>query len=229
MHYWDRQTDCFESKLRKNNGLSAHVKERKYVVFQPDLGGWNNIRMSLEVTIVFALMTGRILVLPPPSILYLLSPNRKRIIDNKTGVEDYIDFKRLYAGNGVETMTMDEFIKEVAIPGKLLKDYPFGNNTESVNIKHKDLWNYMEQACYSRKWQPGKTFMVFNISSSSRIFDSSTQSEQSERLRRFSIPGHERRMYPYNEEMNEHRAIFFWGTKESTIDSVLCLFFLHAP
>ena len=139
VHYWDRQTDCFESKLRKNNGLSAHVKERKYVVFQPDLGGWNNIRMSLEVTIVFALMTGRILVLPPPSILYLLSPNRKRIIDNKTGVEDYIDFKRLYAGNGVETMTMDEFIKEVAIPGKLLKDYPFGNNTESVNIKHKDL------------------------------------------------------------------------------------------
>ena len=87
--YWHTTTDCYTSPLREKNGLSASVSDRRYVVFQPDLGGWNNIRMSLEVTIVFALVTGRILVLPPRSVLYLLNKNKKWE-DNKTGVEDHI-------------------------------------------------------------------------------------------------------------------------------------------
>ena len=224
VHYWNTRTDCFESNLRTKNGLSARVEDRKYVVFQPDLGGWNNIRMSLEVTIVFALITGRILVLPPPSILYLLSPNKKRLIDNKTGVEDYIDFKRITMGRGVETMSMDEFIKEAAIPGKLLKEYPFIKDIETASIRPKELYAYLEQACYSRKWQPGKTFMAFNISSSSKIFDSSTQSEQSDRLRQFAIPGHDRRMYSYNKDMDSHRAIYFSGSQKNRL---LTLFYVY--
>jgi hypothetical protein len=59
IHYWDDDTDCFESPLRKSSGLTAKNEDRKFIVFQPDLGGWNNIRMALEVVILFAVVNFR--------------------------------------------------------------------------------------------------------------------------------------------------------------------------
>lgn len=47
--------------------------ETKYVSFEFDRGGWNNIRMSMEIVFVFAAATGRTIVLPPEMPLYLLS------------------------------------------------------------------------------------------------------------------------------------------------------------
>jgi hypothetical protein len=41
VHYWDDETDCFSSPLRARHGLQAPLRQRKFVVFQPDLGGWN--------------------------------------------------------------------------------------------------------------------------------------------------------------------------------------------
>jgi hypothetical protein len=90
--YWEETTDCYESPLRRGSGLAAPVVDRRYVVFQPDLGGWNNIRMALEVVILFAVATGRILVMPPHAILYLLAGNKKWG-DNKSTMDDYLDFR----------------------------------------------------------------------------------------------------------------------------------------
>ncbi|KAL7459060.1 hypothetical protein ACHAWC_010805 [Mediolabrus comicus] len=39
--------------------------EKKYITFEPDRGGWNNIRMALEIVVVFAAATGRILGFVP--------------------------------------------------------------------------------------------------------------------------------------------------------------------
>ena len=47
IQYWEDETDCFESPLRNSSGLLVErVIDRRYLVFQPDLGGWNNIRMG---------------------------------------------------------------------------------------------------------------------------------------------------------------------------------------
>ena len=49
--YWEEETeDSFESPLRNSSGsLEKRIENRKYLAFQPDLGGWNNIRMGKEV------------------------------------------------------------------------------------------------------------------------------------------------------------------------------------
>jgi hypothetical protein len=39
--------------------------KEKYITFEPDVGGWNNIRMQMELVLVFAAVTGRTLVIPP--------------------------------------------------------------------------------------------------------------------------------------------------------------------
>jgi hypothetical protein len=62
IRYWEENTkDCFQSPLRRTSGLQAVIEDRRYLVFQPDLGGWNNIRMALEVAILFAHFTGRVM------------------------------------------------------------------------------------------------------------------------------------------------------------------------
>lgn len=46
--------------------------KRQYLLFEPDGGGWNNIRMSMETVLTMALAMGRVLVLPPSQKMYLL-------------------------------------------------------------------------------------------------------------------------------------------------------------
>ena len=45
----------------------------KYITFAIDRGGWNNVRMSMEIIFIIAFVTGRTLVLPPEIVLYLLN------------------------------------------------------------------------------------------------------------------------------------------------------------
>lgn len=69
VRFWKRvlnAKDCFRSPL-------ATKWPSKYVVFRPDGGGWNNIRMAAETVVVFALISGRTLVLPPEMVFYLLN------------------------------------------------------------------------------------------------------------------------------------------------------------
>lgn len=53
----------------------------RYLVFDLDLGGFNNILMQLEVLVVLAWLTGRTLVLPPPQPFYLLGESPRSLLD----------------------------------------------------------------------------------------------------------------------------------------------------
>ena len=50
----------------------ASPSTSRFLTFEPDPGGWNNVRMSLETIVVLAAATGRTLVLPPNMPFYLL-------------------------------------------------------------------------------------------------------------------------------------------------------------
>lgn len=62
MVYWqDIPSDThFVSPFR-----AKHGKEKRYLTFEPDGGGWNNIRMAMETVVGLAIAMGRTLVLPP--------------------------------------------------------------------------------------------------------------------------------------------------------------------
>ncbi len=68
----------YKKPLTKNDAqfrpplAKADNGEEKYVTFELDQGGWNNIRMQMETVLVFAAATGRTLVMPPDQPMYLL-------------------------------------------------------------------------------------------------------------------------------------------------------------
>ena len=51
---------------------SGDGSERRFLAFDVDLGGFNNILMQFEIMVVLASLTGRTLVLPPATPFYLL-------------------------------------------------------------------------------------------------------------------------------------------------------------
>jgi hypothetical protein len=212
--YWDDSPDCFSQVLRNSSGMNQpDITKRKYVVFQSDLGGWNNIRMALEVVILFAYASGRILVMPPDAILYLLHMKKKWDL-NKSNMGHYIDFDRLTTGgNGLEVISMQEFLETIASPGLLKNPLP-ENNTQ---LRQKKLWEYLESSCYVRQWSPGKTFISFNITrdpvTGQPVFGDISDTT----TRRYQLFAINRKPVIYDEEFDSHRAIYFPGHDENRL------------
>jgi len=108
MQYWKRPT-------------SALPSTGKYLLFSPDAGGLNNIRIGWEMIGLVAFHSNRTLVLPPKSRMYLLDfgPWNQALVgdtSNWTGstrVEDLIDVTQL---KGVlPTLTVEEFEAEAGV------------------------------------------------------------------------------------------------------------------
>ena len=87
MRYWGK------------NSLPRPPRSSRYITFELDTGGWNNVRMSLETIFALAFATNRTLVLPPAQdILYMKIP----------------DISQLVELSGVATIPMFEFLKHEA-------------------------------------------------------------------------------------------------------------------
>jgi hypothetical protein len=98
------------------------INPTTYVTFEDDAGGWNNIRMAFECFVLVAKLTGRILVLPPRTRMYLLDTGPISAFDKKTsrtlyggtttsGYEDYYDLKSLQNDGGLTMISTAEFIE----------------------------------------------------------------------------------------------------------------------
>ena len=72
------------------------------MTFEPDMGGFNNIRMSFETVAVFAKATGATLVLPPIQRLYLLKQPQDKTKHSFYGVETFFPVEKvgLRGGSG---------------------------------------------------------------------------------------------------------------------------------
>ena len=141
--YWEdiRADETFLSPY----AAAAHIKglkgnsgetQRKYITFERDRGGWNNIRMSLETIIVIALSTGRTLVIPPPEGMYLLNQDKEKKENNKLSFEDFFDLKRIADEvEGFNVISMEDFLREEGTTGNLqVIDDETGETTTSINL-----------------------------------------------------------------------------------------------
>mmetsp|Transcript_4121 Transcript_4121/g.9159 ORF Transcript_4121/g.9159 Transcript_4121/m.9159 type:complete len:540 (-) Transcript_4121:676-2295(-) len=125
-------------------------KERRYVTFEPDRGGWNNVRMSLEIVIVFAAATGRTLVLPPDTPFYLLSKKVEGRKKKQHGFADFIDLDNEALKKKVNIISMKEFLEREGVNHgeKMTADKMF---TIPGGSEGKKIWKSAEQCYYVAK------------------------------------------------------------------------------
>ena len=62
----------------------------KYLLFELDHGGFNNIRLAFETVVLVAMVTGRTLVLPPATGWYLFDWGPMGSKENERGIKDQV-------------------------------------------------------------------------------------------------------------------------------------------
>jgi len=166
--YWNSPQGIRDEKFISPFRVSASSGKKKYLTFEPDIGGFNNIRMSLEVIFVIAAATGRTLVLPPPQTIYLLS--KQRTFDDFFPVFSESFQKR------VEVVTMEDFfIKELGPGGLLHLDDDITKQSlisvsKSCNSKMANspdscekIYNYIRNNASIAQLKDDRTCLVFDL------------------------------------------------------------------
>jgi len=113
----------------------------RYLTFEPDHGGWNNMRMAMETALVMSHAMGRTLVLPPEQRFYLLNGNSANDGDatdeqrrRKTEF-DFGDFFHLDSialeHVGFNIITTEEFLHRLGSKGQL----------SNIRTQRPEIWN----------------------------------------------------------------------------------------
>jgi hypothetical protein len=187
--YWKR----VPGDISYESQLTPHHNEHheKYITFEYDHGGWNNVRMGMECLIVAAHAMGRTLVLPPQHHLYLLSKNHKHDsgeVKDEMGFEDFFDLNLLKSHEGLHAITTKEYLTREGAPH---------NNT---NAWGRELIEYLRAKADKQPEWSGRYLSFAN-------HDNLTE-EVKARLSAFA--GERSHVY-YDKELQEARLIHFQG------------------
>jgi len=101
----EKKIDFYWNDFELIDSLFDYTPKNKYLVFRPWPGGFNNIRMSLELAACIAFLQNRILVLPPEYRMYLLN--------NSNSLSTFFDTSDL----GIKTMSFEEFEEKFNVQG----------------------------------------------------------------------------------------------------------------
>ena len=158
MMYWKpRAEDAALGEALRPTPLGA---EERYLTFEPDVGGWNNVRMSFETMVIFAHASGRTLVLPPDQNMYLL--NKGAAKSRKFGFADFYPLEGLrQAVPGFKMMTMDAFLEQETKPGGRLAECAARAPRNVRELEKKELWEWLRPCTVKPTWRPLKDCVVF--------------------------------------------------------------------
>jgi GDP-fucose protein O-fucosyltransferase len=194
----------------------------RYFTFEPDPGGWNNVRMSMESIFVMASAMGRTLVLPPKAPFYLFGIGK----ENARSFASFYDISKEAFQNKVKVITMTDFFEQEARDGGLLS---FLSQEERVELKsvaetciYKDnspiycdnLYKHLRKIGYQPPVGASKQCFVFDHD----VFEGQDISDDlKERVDRFC--GKERYPVFYNQTIHEPRLIH-WDASAAEGDGV---------
>jgi len=143
--YWrDIPTDADYVSPFQSTGPSP-----KYLTFEPDEGGFNNIRMAMETAVLMAIATGRTLVLPPQVNFYLLGEK------NQFGFSDFFHIDSVQAEHsaGLQILSFQEFLEREAVTGNLVDS----TNQVTFPPNNRTDWNGYGRNWESAEWGLGKS------------------------------------------------------------------------
>eukprot|EP00554_Chaetoceros_debilis_P012580 CAMPEP_0194115626 /NCGR_PEP_ID=MMETSP0150-20130528/24183_1 /TAXON_ID=122233 /ORGANISM="Chaetoceros debilis, Strain MM31A-1" /LENGTH=591 /DNA_ID=CAMNT_0038806157 /DNA_START=97 /DNA_END=1868 /DNA_ORIENTATION=- len=198
----------------KSHGGDGEEKT-KYLTFEPDRGGWNNIRMNLENVFILAAATGRTLVMPPAVPVYLLTH------DKEEKHKGFADFYNLYSDefqHRVKIISTEEFItREGGEDGQfpileskreeVLKSSIECDKRAKSDISCDHIWEYLESKAFVPQFN-GTTCLIFDEDS----FEGQTvSSENAERVKSFC--GEKRIPYYITEATQEEQLIHLKNAK----------------
>ena len=128
MIYWkDIPSDAnYQSPFLKKKSDSGNHQQSQgqhqdelFLTFEPDGGGWNNIRMAMESTIGLAIAMGRTLVMPPQKKMYLLQNNDKNQRKHFSVVDFFPIMEIAQEHPGFKVITTERYLVEQGMTGKL--------------------------------------------------------------------------------------------------------------
>lgn len=199
--------NVFESPITPHHGLHHD----RYLTFEYDNGGWNNIRMSLECLMVCAHAMGRTVVLPPSQKLYLLTTKHRDkgnvAMNSEMGFEDFFDLDILKSHQGFHVITMKEFLEKEGKTGGLRGKYP---PTNSSDIWGPKLWEYLEQVADEMP-QWGGRFVAFPDRPGDFNFSDGHHPRVIERMKRFGGDRWSRKPIFYEEHLQVAHHLHFPG------------------
>ncbi len=227
--YWNdpqgKRDQDFQSPF---GGQSEPGQKRRYLTFEPDPGGWNNIRMSMEIIFTLAATTGRTLVLPPKAPFYLLGTGEK----NARSFGSFYDVSKDAFQKKVEVISMEEFFEREVFTDQKDGENLLGflNETEIQSLKDSEvtklclyregannhcenMYKHLRKAGYQPPLEAGQNCFVFDED----VFHGHEVNESlKERVDRFCGP--ERTPVYYNQTTHEPELIHWDASKVKRTD-----------
>lgn len=184
----------------------------RYITFEYDQGGWNNIRMGLESLMVIAHATGRTLVIPPQQHLYLLNAQHTDTdnpqVHDEMGFEDFFDLNILRSHKGFHMMEMEDFLAKEAVTGGLKGILPPRNSTK---IWGSALWNYLSKIADEKPGWMGRFLVLPAVSTDYDMKAALQNPATAERLKTF---GGDRQPVYYDAKLQNAHHIHFPGGEQ---------------
>jgi len=203
--------------------LADDKHKRRYLTFEPDPGGWNNIRMSMEIIFSLAATTNRTLVLPPKAPFYLLGTGP----ENARSFGSFYDISKEAFQNEVEVISMEEFFEREVFSSQKSEKHilDFLTDVEIENLKDSEisklciyrdgapnhcenLYMYLRKAGYQPPLQASKNCFIFDQD----VFHGHEITQNIERVDRFC--GENRSPVYYNKTMHEPELLH-WDASDA--------------
>jgi len=139
----------------------------KYLTFEMDGSGWNNIRLGFENMMLLAHSMGRTLVIPPKRQIAHGMPD---IHGSKTiSFDDFYDIKAINAKqNGFNIISMEDFLERESVSGNLKSMttgeviYPPNNQIDWNNQRLEPLLSYINIISRTFNWNPKDCVLAFS-------------------------------------------------------------------